>query len=125
MDPTMITGMIAAIPGIVASVIGGLVLRNQKLQDERHDNLKRQVDKHDDSIKQIASDLNSKDAEVARNYVGNEAFLRETGFTRRAIEQLTMAVSRLDGKLTVSENLPQICGNIAREIAREMKGGPR
>ena len=112
---------IAAIPGILAAIISGLVLRNQKLQDERYQALKNHVQRHDDDIREIGQLLRDKDSDIAIRYVNTEVFLRETGFARRTLEHLTSAVSNLDGKLTVVDKLPQICGDISRAIVREMK----
>ena len=58
-----------------------------------------------------------------RTFVNTELFLRETGFTRRSMDKLTGSVNRIEGKLTVVEKLPQIVGQISREIVKEMRNG--
>ncbi|MHC4620350.1 MAG: hypothetical protein ACYTEQ_21585 [Planctomycetota bacterium] len=58
-----------------------------------------------------------------RTFVSAELFLRETGYTRRSLETLTASVNRMEGKLTVVDQLPQICGDISREIVKEMRNG--
>lgn len=60
-----------------------------------------------------------------RRFVDTELFLRETGFQRRAIETLSASINRLEGKLTVVDKLPQISGEIARQVVREMKNGEK
>jgi len=71
----------------------------------------------------IASSLANCKVDCHRNFVTGEAFLRETGFTRRTLETQTAALNRMEGKLAVADNLPQIVGEISRNIVREMKEG--
>jgi hypothetical protein len=74
-------------------------------------------------MKVLGTDFQKCKVDCERSYVKTEVFLRETGFARRALEGLTASVNRLDGKLTVVEKLPQICGDISRNIVKEMKNG--
>ncbi len=60
-----------------------------------------------------------------RQFVNSELFLRETGFQRRALEKLSASVNRLEGNLKVVDKLPQISGEIARQVVREMKNGEK
>ena len=60
-----------------------------------------------------------------RSFVNKELFLRETGFSRRTLENVTAAINKLDGKLTVVEKLPQIVGDISRSIVKEMSNGAK
>ena len=73
--------------------------------------------------KDISACLVRKRDDCERSFVDKELFLRETGFTRRTLEAVSSSLNKLDGKLTVVEKLPKICGDISREIVREMKNG--
>ena len=61
-------------------------------------------------------------AEFHRNFVGKEDWLREAGNNRIKLDHLANMLNRMDGKMDVMEKLPAICGSIAREITKEMKG---
>ena len=71
----------------------------------------------------MGADFSKCKVDCERNFVNSEIFLRETGYTRRSVQSLTESVNRMEGTLRVVEKLPQICGDISREIVKEMKNG--
>lgn len=125
--PWIITSVVI---GGCLSIVGGLIVFNlqsiKKCLASLSDKLSKQdakIDSHADKIATLETSQANCKTDCFRSFVSSEAFLRETGFQRRSMEKLTNAVSRLDGKLTVVEKLPQICGDISREIVKEMKNG--
>jgi len=120
----IVLGITAALLGIVGSLIilnlqsikGSLSLFTQRI--DRQDEL---IERTQKELVVIGTDFVKCKVDCERNFISAELFLRETGLTRRSMESLTQSVNRMEGKLTLVEKLPQICGDISREIVREMK----
>jgi hypothetical protein len=128
MDGSMIVSGLAAASGMVASVIGGLVLRNQKLQDERYQTMKEQVENQSLDIKGHTKDIARIDAAIGlckvdctQKFVTTEQFVREAGFVRRTMENLMAAINRMEGSLQVMNKMPEIVGQIASSIVKQLK----
>jgi len=85
--------------------------------------IKHCQDKQAESAQGLQTKFANCKIDCDRTFVKAEVFLRETGFTRRALEGLIASVNRLEGKLTIVDQLPNICGDISREIVKEMKNG--
>jgi len=131
-DVSASTALIGGMVGVIG-VLMVLYLRSIKLYlrsfAERMDRQDVQLDKHEkkidvtaDSLKALYTRLAECRTDCSQNYVSAENFLRETGYTRRALNEVTTGLANLDGKLTVVEHLPEISGDIARQVVREMKG---
>ena len=133
-DMSVSTALIGGMVGVIG-VLMVLYLRSIKLylrgfterldrQDKLIDRHERKIDSAVDSLKSMYASLAECKVDCDRTFVGSEPFLRETGFTRRSLDNLTKSLANLDGKLTIVERLPEISGDIARKIVREMKGVP-
>lgn len=112
------------------SMVGGLIIYFLKGLKSGQDTIGKQLEKHNIRIttnKDRLADLDKNfglcKIDCERRFVDSEVFLRETGFVRRGLDKVTTGMSRMEGKLDIQEQLPQICGQIAREIAKEMKQG--
>ena len=123
--PLTVVIMVAA--GLLG-VVGSLIILNlrsiktgQRDFTQRVDKQDVRIDKAGDDMKALGSDFQKCKVDCERNFVSAELFLRETGFTRRSIQSLTTSVNRIEGKLTVVEQMPKIVGDISREIVKEMK----
>jgi hypothetical protein len=128
MDGSMIVSGLAAASGMVASVIGGLVLRNQKLQDERYQTMKEQVENQSLDIKGHTKDIARIDAAIGlckvdctQKFVTTEQFVREAGFVRRTMENLMAAINRMEGSMQIMNKMPEIVGQIASSIVKQLK----
>lgn len=102
-----------------AVLIGGLVLYNLK-------SLKCYIDKLDRRMGELEAEqkrLAERKQECQRDFVSSESWIRSESFTRSKLDSIAEAVGKLAGSLKVVEQMPQICGQIARDIIREMKGG--
>ncbi len=122
--------VVATIAGAAVSIIGILIVLNLRSIKQclrgfstRLDKQDQQIEKTNDNVKALTVGFANCKVDCHRTFVGSEGFLRETGFARRSMASLTTAVNRVEGKLTIVEKLPQICGDISREIVKEMKNG--
>jgi len=128
MDGSMILGLLATTSGIVASIISGLVLRNQKLQDERYQTMKELVEGqsldikgHTKDITRIESALGLCKVDCTQKFVTTEQFVREAGFVRRTMENLMAAINRMEGSMQIMNKMPEIVGQIASSIVKQLK----
>ena len=128
MEVSTIVSIFALGSSIVSSVIGGLVLRNQKLQDERHNAIKELIENnsidikgHTKDITRIESALGLCKVDCTQKFVTTEQFVREAGFVRRTMENLTAAINRMEGSLQVMNKMPEIVGQIASNIVKQLK----
>jgi hypothetical protein len=64
--------------------------------------------------------LNKQKTSCQNDFVSKEDWLRGEGITRDQLAKLTEILNRMDGKLTVTEKLPQIAGEIAKSVATEI-----
>lgn len=122
--------IVATIVGALMSLIGALILVNLQSIKGCIRKLSDRIEKQDATIAGIKENYDEFSALMAnckvdchRSFVTGEAFLRETGFTRRTLETQTTSLNRMEGQLTIVEKLPQICGDISRSIVSEMKKG--
>lgn len=114
---------VVAIVGMLVAIVGSLIVVNLRAIKSVVTGLASRLNQQDSKIGDIAVEQKDCKVDCERRFVTTELFLRETGYQRRAIEELTASVNRIDGKLTVVEQLPQIAGQIAREVVHEMKNG--
>ena len=109
--------VLSAVLGLAATIIGGLVLYNLK-------GLKCYIDKLDERMDRLESRqqaLSTHKQDCQREFVSAEAWIRSESFTRRKLDGIAEAVAKLAGSMKVIEQMPQICGQIASGIAKEMK----
>jgi len=113
---------------LAATVVGGILSLLNALILFSLSRLTSRLDKQDTAITAINKKhddlcltITSCKVDCHRTFVTGEAFLRETGFTRRTLETQTASLNRMEGQLGVVENLPRICGDISRAIVSEMK----
>ena len=119
----MSIAIIASIIGAAIIVVGTLIVLNLRSIKHGVRGVDQRVNKSEDNVKNLQLGFSACKIDCERSFVDKELFLRETGFTRRTLENVTAAVNRLDGKLTVVEKLPQICSDISRSIIKEMNNG--
>ena len=115
--------LVAVLVGGCLTIVSSLIVLNLRSIKHCLRNQDKQVDKTQADVKQLQINFMNCKIDCDRTFVQSEVFLRETGFARRALESLTASINCLDGKLTVVEKLPQICGDISKAIVKEMKNG--
>lgn len=111
-------------------IVGSLIILNLRAIKgclrtftQRVEKQEKQIEKAQEKLTGIGTDFQKCKVDCERSFVSTELFLRETGFTRRSMQNLTTSVNRIEGKLTVVEQMPKIVGDISREIVKEMKNG--
>ncbi len=115
--------IVASIIGAAIVVVGSLIAVNLRSIKHCVKGVDNRVTKAEGKVESVQSNFAACKVDCERTFVPKEAFLRETGFQRRSLDNLTAGMNRLEGKMTVVEQLPQISGNIAREIVKEIKNG--
>lgn len=80
------------------------------------------IDGHDEKFLQLNSKLDLCKVGCQQDMVGKVDWVRSEGYTRKLLQDQTALINQLLGKMSVVEQMPQICGQIAREIASQMKG---
>ena len=122
--------VVIAIVGPIVALVGTLIVLNLRSIKSCVRGWTQRIDKQDQQLehtkKQVTTfGIQMRDCKVdcERSFVSAELFLRETGFSRRSMETLSASVNRVEGKLTVVDKLPQICGDISREIVSQMQNG--
>jgi len=99
-----------------AALIGLLVLWNLRMLARRLDEHERRLDRIETEQKFLAGRKENCQQEFAP--VGQ--FLRESGYTRKRLDETIEAVRALGGKLEIVSQLPQIAGQIASQTVKEM-----
>ena len=102
-----------------AALVGALVLWNLRTLCKRLDAVDRRMNKLEGEQKLLAG----RKENCQRDFVSSEAWIRSETYTRQKLDKIAESVATLAGSLKVVEQMPQICGQIARDIIREMKAG--
>lgn len=109
--------IIASVAGLFAGTIGALILYNlQMLKASLTDIIKRQ-DAQAAEIKQLMERRQT----CQQDFVGKVEYIRSTNTLETGMKDLTKAVAELAGTMKVIEQMPKICGAIARDIVKEMQ----
>lgn len=114
--------IIAMVFGLILTALGTLIAWNLQAIKESQTKMFVRLDSQDERIGNLEKSYLVCRQNCLQTFVDKEDWLREAGNNREQLSQLTNTLSRMEGKMGVMEQLPAICGNIAREIAREMKG---
>jgi len=114
---------VIAIATALLAVVGSLIVVNLHGIKACINKLVNRVDGQDKVISRLSDRQAACKIDCERQFVKSEVFLRETGFQRRAMEGLTASVNRVEGNLKVVEKLPEISGQIARQVVAEFKNG--
>lgn len=116
---------VAVLVGGCLAIVGSLIVLNLRSIKHCLRSQDKQVEKTQDDVRELQTGFGACKVDCDRTFVKSEVFLRETGFQRRSLDRLNASVNRLEGKLTIVEQLPKICGDILREIVKEMKNGEK
>jgi len=109
--------MIATIASLFASGMFGLVIYNlQSLKASMTEIVNRQNTQADD-IKRLVERKNI----CNQDYVGKVEYIRSSNGLEDGLKKLIENTATLAGTMKVFEQMPAICGSIARDVVREMK----
>lgn len=117
MSPAM--QVLSILLSAAAALIGALVLWNLRLLNRRLDILDRRVDKVE--AEHLA--LSQRKETCQREFVDVEQWVRSESYSRAKLDSIAESVSKLTGSLKIIEQMPQICGQIARDIVSEFRNG--
>ena len=102
--------ILSVILGAAATVTSSMVLLNLRTMNRRIDKLE-----------QDQKTLISRKDVCNQHYVDKVTYIRSINSQEEGIKLLIEKVAMLNGSMKVIEQMPAICGNIAKEIAKEMK----
>lgn len=121
MDVQVPWSLVVVVVGACLSLVGALIVANLRSIKKCISKFGTRLTDCEKAVQKVNLNMANCKTDCERNFVNSEVFLRETGFVRRGLENVTTAVNRMEGKLGVTEQLPQICGEIASKMAKEMK----
>ncbi|MCE5186068.1 MAG: hypothetical protein LLF76_08090 [Planctomycetaceae bacterium] len=117
--------VVLTVLSIAGGMVSGLAMWNLTGLKETINKLAAKQDDQDRRIEELRTERATCKIECERNRVSKEDWVRGEGYTRRALEQLTAAFNRLEGKLEgkpdIAEQLPMIIAEAIRAAAREFK----
>ncbi|MEA3366968.1 MAG: hypothetical protein U9R68_02520 [Planctomycetota bacterium] len=120
-ETTNSPGWIAAVVvGILATLVGGLVLLYLKDIKSFIGDISAKVERHDRRLEAVEKTVARRQAECLSNFTSKEDWVRAEGYTRRELKEMTAALNRLDGKLDVVSRLPEISAEIAARTAERV-----
>lgn len=113
--------IIASVASLFASGLFGLVLYNlQTLKSSLKSSIEAIAKRQDSQAADIARLIDRKNL-CSQDYVGKVEYIRSSNGLEEGMKQLLEKVGTLNGTMRVIEQMPAICGNIAKEIVKEMK----
>jgi len=104
-----------------AALIGLLVLWNLRMLASRLDEYEKRLDRIEKEQKHITQ----RKEGCQQEFVNAEQWIRSESYTRQKLDKIAESVSSLAGSLKVIEQMPKICGQIARDIVKEFRNGDR
>ncbi len=114
--------IVATVVSALAAIVGAMVIQNLRLLSACIKEVKGRQDTQDGQMRKLSDKFAACKVDCDRNTVSKEDWVRSEGYTRRGLDKLSQQLAGMDGKLGVVEKLPEICGSIAREVAKQIKG---
>jgi len=96
--------------GASATLISSMILLNLKAMERR-------ITVVESDIKEAA---NRKD-QCRQDFVDKVDYIRNYTTTEKRQVKMLEGIGEIKGSMTVFEKMPQICGNIASQVVKEMK----
>jgi len=104
------------------SLVGGLIIFYLRSIKQCLTTLGQRIDRSETDIKQITRQIADCKVDCQRTTVSKEDWVRGEAVSRGELKNITTCLNRMEGKLTVVERLPDICGQIAGQIAAKFQG---
>lgn len=115
--------IIATVFGLILTALGTLIAWNLQAIKESQTKMFVRLDSQDDRINSLEKSYLICRQNCLQTFVDKEDWLREAGNNREQLSDMSITLSRMEGKMDVADKLPAICASISREIVKEMKGG--
>lgn len=109
---------ILTVAGIAISTLAALYLKA----------IKQCVTKQSDDIKdlgtkvsEVVTDQANCKNECTQNYVDKVDFIRNVTKQEKTLETLVETTAEIKGSMKIIEKIPQLCGEVTRQVVRELK----
>ncbi|HOQ06036.1 MAG TPA: hypothetical protein PKY88_12580 [Anaerohalosphaeraceae bacterium] len=113
MNWSILATVISAAAGIISGLI--LMILTSIKSDLRA--ISARVDQQDAKIERLAERKNA----CNQDFVGKVEYIRSINSLEESMKKVSEGVAMLNGSMRVIEQMPQICGHIAKEIVKEMR----
>jgi len=118
------------IVNFLLSIIGGMIiiyLRSIKqglaVFSQRIDQQDSRIAESENELKKITQRISDCKVDCNRTTVSKEDWVRGEAVSRSELKTVTSILNRMEGQLTIIEKLPDICGQIASQIAAKFQKG--
>ena len=122
MDIKIISVIVSIFGLVIATVNVWMIYALRNLSAEIKENKKTLTIDLKETTRRVES-LEQRKTDCQRDFVSSEAWVRSEGYTRHKLDQLIESVATMAGSLKIVEQLPQIMGQITREIFKAAKEG--
>jgi len=102
-------------------VIGLLIVLNLRTIKDCVRNFGARLDKQDEKIDNVAASQIECQRECTNQFVDKVDFIRNVNKQERTLETLASMTSEIKGSLKVFDKMPQMAGEIARQVTQELK----
>jgi predicted methyltransferase len=119
MDSTVIIG------GLL-SIVGALIIYNLGCISKKLSAINIRLDQQDGritTVEKFGGKLADCQVECSRTNVSKEDWVRSEALTRQKLDAVAETMAKINGKLEIVQQLPDIAGRIAREVANALKSG--
>jgi hypothetical protein len=123
---TVITVIVGGALTLACTVVA-IYLKSIKAYMSKQDD---RIEKTGDKIEKLAtaaSDLHVAFAcckvDCDREFVLKGDYLAEVGKARRSMDTVSASLNRIEGQLTVMEKVPQLCGEVVKQVVSELNNG--
>lgn len=122
--------LVSVIIGGCLAIVGSLIVFNLRSIKSCLSSFTQRIDRQDiliekagDEVKGLTTNMSACKVDCDRNTVSKEDWVRSEGYTRKEIKELASTLNRIEGKITVVEKIPEICGGIVREVVTQLNNG--
>lgn len=119
--------VVIAIAVALLGIVGSLIVSNLRSIKSCLSSFTQRVDRQDkliekagDEVKELTMNMAVCKVDCDRNTVSKEDWVRSEGFTRKEIKEIASTLNRIEGKISVVEKIPEICGGIVREVVTQL-----
>jgi len=122
--------LVAVLVGGCLAIVGSLIVLNLRSIKSCLSSFTQRIDRQDiliekagDEVRGLTMNMSACKVDCDRNTVSKEDWVRSEGYTRKEIKELASTLNRIEGKITVVEKIPEICGGIVREVVTQLNNG--
>ncbi len=108
--------------GLLLTVITGLIAWYLRSINSSLITISTRIDEQDEKINALEKTYLLCKQNCQQEFVTAEQFVRNESYTRQKLDAIANGVSILSGQMKIIEQMPNIAGQIASNIVKEMKG---